>query len=155
MAADCNRSAGLFDVRVKLAVYELFAERSRRPSPVEVAGRLNADVSEVLAAYKRLQAQRVLLLEPDGASIRMAPPFSGLPTQHQVRIANQTYSANCAWDALGIPAAMHESALVSSRCEQTREPLRLEVGPCGPAQTQWLFHCEVPAAHWWRDLVYT
>jgi hypothetical protein len=35
-------------------------------------------------AYARLRAQRVLALESDGESIRMAPPFSGVPTQHVV-----------------------------------------------------------------------
>src|SRR5262245_24783768 len=70
------------DLRIKLAAYHHFAETARRPTPDEVATRANSTVPEVLAAYQRLRAQRVLLLEADGASIRMAPPFSGVPTQH-------------------------------------------------------------------------
>ena len=73
-----------FDIQVKLAVYRHFAETGRRPSPGEVAGRVGSDVESVLDAYGRLRAQRVLVLEADGSSIRMAPPFSGVPTQHVV-----------------------------------------------------------------------
>lgn len=144
-----------FDTQVKLAIYRHFAETGRRPSPSEVAGRVGSAVEEVLAAYPRLRAQRVLALEADGASIRMAPPFSGVPTQHIVRAGGTQYFANCAWDALGEPAALHQPAVVHSRCEQSGEPLRLEVGLDGPEPSTWLFHCLVPAARWWDDIVFT
>jgi hypothetical protein len=29
------------------------------------------------------------------------------------------------------------------------------VGLNGPAPSDWLFHCLVPAAHWWDDIVFT
>jgi hypothetical protein len=106
-------------------------------------------------AYGRLRAQRLLLLEADGITIRMAPPFSGVPTQHRVMVDGVAFYANCAWDALGIPAALHRPGLVHSRCEASREPLVLEVGLDGPAPSSWLFHCLVPAAKWWEDLVFT
>ena len=143
------------DIRVKLGVYGHFAETGRRPSPSEVAARTAVDVEDVLAAYRRLGAQRLLVLEADGSSIRMAPPFSGVPTQHAVESCGSRYFANCAWDALGIPAALHRPATVHSRCEQTGEPLRLRVGLDGPEASEWLFHCLVPAAKWWDDIVFT
>ena len=144
-----------FDIRVKLAVYGHFAETGRPPAAGEVADRAGSDISGVLAAYGRLRAQRVLVLEADGASIRMAPPFSGVPTQHVVEAGGTRYFANCAWDALGVPAALHLSATVHSRCEQSGEPLRLDVGRQGPGPSDWLFHCLVPAAKWWEDIVFT
>jgi hypothetical protein len=147
------------DLRVKLAVYGQFAETGRCPSPDEIGARVGIAVPDVLDAYGHLRAQRVLLLEAVGASIRMAPPFSGVETQHVVSAGGVSYFANCAWDALGIPAALQQPATVHSRCEQSREPLRLAVGPNGPegpeASAGWLFHCAVPAAHWWDDLVFT
>jgi alkylmercury lyase-like protein len=144
-----------FDLEVKLAIYRHFAETARRPSPEDIAERVAAPVGEVLDAYQRLRTQRVLVLEPDGASIRMAPPFSGVVTQHRVDAGGLSYFANCAWDALGIPAALHQEATVHSRCEQSGEPFRLEVGLAGPEPSDWLFHCAVPAAHWWDDIVFT
>lgn len=147
------------DLQVKLAVYRSFAETGRRPSPEDVAERTGVPARDVLEAYGRLRAQRVLVLEADGASIRMAPPFSGVETQHLVESGGISYFANCAWDSLGIPAALQRPATVLSRCEQSMEPLRLRVGLGGPegpeAESGWLFHCAVPAANWWDDIVFT
>lgn len=143
------------DLEVKLAVYRHFAATGTRPTADQVARDVGADVSGVVEAYGSLRAQRVLFLEPDGASIRMAPPFSGVPTQHIVEAGAVSYFANCAWDALGIPAALGMPATVRSRCEQSLEPLRLDVGAAGPEPSDWLFHCLVPAARWWEDLVFT
>ena len=143
------------DTRVKLAVYRHFAETGSGPSPGEVAQRAGSDVGAVVAAYGRLRAQRVLVLEPDGASIRMAPPFSGVPTQHVVEAGGRRYFANCAWDALGVPAALHEPGTVHSRCGQSGEPFRLEVNLQGPEPSDWLVHCLVPAAKWRNDIVFT
>lgn len=144
-----------FDSRIKLALYAHFAETGLGPSPQEVAERAGTDVATVLDAYPRLCAQRVLVVEGDGSAIRMAPPFSGVPTQHRVNVGSVQYFANCAWDALAIPAALHRPGTVLSRCEQSHEPLRLEVGLDGPGPSDWLFHCLVPAAHWWDDIVFT
>jgi len=144
-----------FDTQVKLAVYRHFATTGMRPDIAEVAERTGSTSEKVLEAYARLRTQRVLLLEENGRDIRMAPPFSGIPTQHQVSVEGTRYFANCAWDALGIPAALGRPGLVESRCEASHEPLRLEVGLEGPEPSDWLFHCQVPAAHWWDDLVFT
>ena len=144
-----------FDVRVKLAVYRHFAENGARPTADVVAERVESNRQAVVEAYARLRAQRVLFLEPDGSSIRMAPPFSGVPTQHSVTSGGVSYFANCAWDALGIPAALHRAGTVHSRCEQTLEPLEMVVGDEGPPSSDWVFHCLVPAAQWWNDLVFT
>jgi len=142
-------------VSVKVAVYRHFAETTHRPEPHEVAERTGLAIADVLAAYRELRAQRLLLLEEDGATIRMAPPFSGVPTQHRARVDDREYFANCAWDALAIPAALRRPGRVLSRCEQSLDPLDLEVGRDGPEASTWLFHCLVPAAQWWDDLVFT
>ena len=144
-----------FDVEVKLAVYRYFAETAAPPTVRDLARRIDVSDAAVRESFARLRSQRLLLLEDDGESIRMAPPFSGVPTQHVVEAGGRAYYANCAWDALGIPAALHTEARVLSRCEQSGEPLRLSVGLGGPEPSSWLFHCPVPAAHWWDDLVFT
>jgi hypothetical protein len=144
-----------FDIQVKLAVYRHFAETGVRPSAEEVAGRVGSGFQAVLDSYQSLRAQRLLVLEPDGRSIRMASPFSGVPTQHVVEADGIRYWANCAWDALGIPAALHKQAMVHSRCEQSGEQLHLSVRLQGPEPSDWLFHCLVPAAQWWNDIVFT
>jgi len=143
------------DLTVKLAIYDHFAAVGMRPSLDEIAARAGAPVPETREALGRLRAQRVLVLEADAESIRMAPPFSGIPTQHRVTSAGLSYYANCAWDALGIPAALHRPATVHSRCEESLAPLELAVSESGPGTSDWLFHCVVPAAQWWDDIVFT
>jgi hypothetical protein len=144
-----------FDLEVKIAIYSYFAETGGRPSVEEISHRLDASAPEVTEANRRLRDLRVLVLESDGVTIRMAPPFSGVATQHVVKAGSVSYFANCAWDALGIPAALQQSAIVYSRCEQSLEPFRLEVNRNGPETSDWFFHCVVPAAHWWDDIVFT
>jgi hypothetical protein len=144
-----------FDTQVKLAIYNHFSETGRAPSPTEVVERVGSDVERVLNAYQTLRAQRVLVLEKDGSSIRMAPPFSGVPTQHRIEADGIQYFANCAWDALGVPAALHKPATIHSRCEQSGEPFLLNVKTGGPEPSDWLFHCLVPASQWWNDIVFT
>jgi hypothetical protein len=144
-----------FELRTKLAIYGHFAAVGRRPSLPEVAERAGASVEEVRESFGRLRAQRLLVLEADAESIRMAPPFSGVPTQHRVASGGVSYFANCAWDALGIAAALHRPAVVHSRCEQSMEPLELAVPDAGPEASDWVLHCVVAAAKWWDDIVFT
>src|SRR5215813_12804845 len=115
------------DTQTKLAIYRHFAETGQRPSLQDVAERVRADSGSIREVYTRLRQQRVLVLEPDGESIRMAPPFSGVPTQHVVETTERSYFANCAWDSLGIPAALHVPAVVHSRCGQSNAEFRLSV----------------------------
>jgi hypothetical protein len=117
--------------------------------------RVVSNPESVLDAYRRLRAQRLLVIEADGSSIRMASPFSGVPTQHVVEAGEIKYFANCAWDALGVLAALQKPGTIHSRCEQSGEPFHLNVGLQGPEPSDWLFHCLVPAAKWWDDIVFT
>jgi hypothetical protein len=141
--------------RAKLAIYEHFAAAGRRPTVADVAASTGVSVAEAREIFARLRTQRVLVLEADGESIRMAPPFSGVETQHRVVAGGVSYYANCAWDALGIPAALRRAGTVFSRCEQSLVPLELAVSEQGPEASDWLFHCVVPAAKWWEDIVFT
>ncbi len=143
------------DLEVKLAVYRHFAGTARRPSAGEIGATLGLPGDEVLASFRRLVGKRVLVLDDDGASIRMAPPFSGIPTQHVAVVEGREHFANCAWDVFGIVAACGGRGTALSRCEQSREPLELEIGNDGPEASDWLFHSAVPAARWWDDIVFT
>ena len=141
--------------RVRDAILETFAKTGIAPSPGDVAARLGSEVEPVLGAWNRLREGRAIVTGEDGVSIRMANPFSGIPTEHTFESAGVRYYANCAWDALGIPAALGRGGTVRSRCAHSGEPLRLELGEEGPEGCDWLFHSLVPAAHWWEDIVFT
>jgi hypothetical protein len=145
-----------FDVAVKLAIYETIAHASVVPTAADLADQLGSSTTDVEAAFHNLARQRLLVLEP-GASgrIRMAPPFSGVPTSFSVTVAGNRYYANCVWDALGIPAALGAGGEVSTHCAQSGEPLALQVSLQGPGPLECIAHFAVPAALWWDDIIYT
>ena len=86
----------------------------------------------------------------------MANPFSAVPTPHRVYADGRWCFANCAWDAFGISAALRRRR--SARDDERRGGDSLVADRAGrppPTPTAWLFHCAVPAAHWWKDIVFT
>jgi hypothetical protein len=145
-----------FDTAVKLNIYETIAETTKAPASVEVARALKTSVEEVEAAFARLHKKRLLVPEPGNPSrIRMAPPFSGIETPFLVRVQDKSYYANCVWDALGIPAALHEDAVVEASDGYSGEPINLEVRNGKPVPQECIIHFAVPAARWWDDIIYT
>ena len=144
-----------FDALVRQAVYRHVVDTTRAPDVEEMAAAVGADRSAIREAYARLRSRRLLVLAADGETIVMAPPFSGIPTQHRVRAGGKEYAANCSWDALGIAAALHAEAVVHSRCEQSGERLIIPIGASGPEPVPCVAHFAVPAARWWADIVYT
>jgi DNA-binding transcriptional MocR family regulator len=144
------------DTQVKLAVYDITGATGRVPNSREVSQRIDVGESEVLAAFERLHAKRLLLPEPgDPGRIRMAPPFSGIPTPFPVEANGKQYYANCVWDAYGVAAALHCDAFGRAPDGHTGEPLTLEVKNGAPVLKSYVAHFAVPAAHWWDDLIFT
>ena len=145
-----------FDTSVKLSIYEAIARTTRAPTSAEVAAALSASPEEVEAAFERLHQKRLLVPEPgDPSRIRMAPPFSGVETPFRVKVQDKVYYANCAWDALGIPAALHADAIIEAADGHSGEPMRLEVWKGRPAPQPCAIHFAVPSARWWDDIIYT
>ena len=141
---------------VKLEIYGTLAGTGNAPTASEVARAVALPLDDVAAAFARLHQRRLLVPEPgDPARIRMAPPFSGIETAFRVRAGDTTYHANCVWDALGIPAALHRDAIVDARDGQTGESMTLEIRGGAPVGTPCVIHFAVPAARWWTDIVYT
>ena len=145
-----------FDTAVKLNIYETITKTTKAPSTLDVAKALDARASEVEAAFERLHKKRLLVPEPgDSSRIRMAPPFSGIETPFLVRVNDKSYYANCAWDALGIPAALHTDAVIEASDGYSREAMTLEVRDGKVVPQTCAIHFAVPAARWWEDIVYT
>lgn len=135
--------------------YALFVELGRAPSAPEVALRANLPLAEVAAGWRELHDQHALVLKPGALEIRMANPFSGVPTPYRVQAAGRSWYANCAWDAFGICAALHCDGHLEWDCPDCGEPLSLEVRAAAPDRTDFVFHCLVPAREWWADIAFT
>ena len=145
-----------FETAVKMNIYETVAETTRVPSSAEVAAALNSTAGEVETAFRQLAQKRLLVMEPsDDSRIRMAPPFSGIETQHLVKIKEKSYYANCAWDAFGVAAALHQDADIASTCPDCGESLGYQIRDSRPLAQESAVHFAVPAAKWWEDIIYT
>jgi Alkylmercury lyase len=46
----------------------------------------------------------------------MANPFSAVPTAYRVHAVGRWWYGNCAWDAVGICAALHVDGSIESSC---------------------------------------
>jgi hypothetical protein len=143
------------DVALRNATYRLFVDRGRAPSPVEVADATGRTIEEVVAGWWRLQDAHAVVLDAAGTSIRMANPFSTVPTAHRVLAAGRWWYANCAWDAFGICAALHVDGRIESSCPDCGEPIAVGVEAGLPDRDDLLFHCLVPASAWWDDIAFT
>jgi hypothetical protein len=144
------------DTTVKLAIYQITADTSSIPNSTEVAAHTKFAESEVLAAFRRLHSKRLLVPEPDDPTrIRMAPPFSGIPTLFPVNARGRRYYSNCVWDAYGVATALHSDAVIPAQDGFSGEPLTLEVRNNQPVLQPYVAHFAVPAALWWDDIVFT
>jgi len=143
------------DLELRNLTYRLFVELGRAPSSDEVAEAAGFAREEVAAAWLRLHEAHALVLEPNATQIRMAHPFSAVPTPYRVEAAGRSWYANCAWDAFGICAALYVDGRVETACPDCGEPIAVEVRGGRSDDESLLFHCLVPAAHWWDDVVFT
>ena len=160
--------------QVRHFVYSHFAETTNPPSVNETAAHFNISAGEAGELYKELHNRHAFFLEPDQLAIRMANPFSGIPTDFKVHANGKTYFANCAWDMLGIPAALHCDAIIDAVCTESNETVRLEIkgGQITKSRSeanwtnyqstnsqstdsQLLIHFPLPFARWYDNLVFT
>jgi hypothetical protein len=136
------------------AIYQHFAatcEAPARPLLEEwCSGPATAD-----ANLRALHDTHAIVLAADG-SIRMALPFSAIPTAYRVSAADgRSWRANCAWDSLAIPAAIGVAARIEALWMDSGETVRLSVAGGRLSHTDGFVHFAIPAAHWWDDIVAT
>jgi hypothetical protein len=144
-----------FATTTKLWIYQRVADSGRVPTTTEISAGLDRPAEEVRAACDSLAEKRLLVLATETREIVMAPPFSAVATPFVAEVGGRRYFANCAWDALGIPAALHGAGTVRTSCADCGDPMTIEVAQDGPSPTDCLTHFAVPAALWWEDIVYT
>jgi len=151
-----------FDTSVRLEIQETFIDGLPTPTVESIAAELRASVADVAAAFERLAAARVIVLEPGTRSIVMSAPFAGRPTDFVVTVDAVKHHANCIWDALGIVAMLrgagHDAdAGIETHCADCGEALSVTIAgesvasrPAGVVA-----HFAVPAARWWADIGFT
>jgi hypothetical protein len=137
---------------IRLFVYQQFAETRRAPHVDEVAAHFALPHEEAGSAYEELHQRHALYLKPGTHEILMANPFSGVETPFQVHANGKMYFANCAWDSLGIPAALHAEAEIQASCAQSAEQIYLRVSGGQIQGSEALVHFLIPFREWYKDL---
>ena len=117
----------------------------RAPGCQEIATALGLNgPGDVRAILERLHELDLLYLDSDSREIRLAYPFSTIPTTHHVQFrdwpAAKPVYAPCAVDALGIPFMMDRDVSIESCCAYCEIPVVINVWnrrieSCMPAET--------------------
>ena len=143
------------DVELRNATYAAFVRLGRAPTAGELGTHLGINEDRVVASWHRLHDDHALVLNRRTAELRMLNPFSAVPTAYRVQASGHWWYANCAWDAFGICGALHVDGRIETSCPDCGEPLSIRVIDEQPDDDSLLFHCLVPAARWWNDIVFT
>lgn len=116
------------------------------------------DISEaaVVDAYRELHDRHVVVLEPGAADrLRMANPFSAVPTSFRVSIGNRWWWGNCIWDGLGIIAALGGNGTLATVCPDCGQPQAVTIADAVVQHGTGLAYVGVPAHSWWENIIYT
>ena len=119
-----------------------------------MAAATGLEPAEVEAAWRRLHDAHALVVDEAG-ELRMANPFSAVPTDYRVEADGRSWYANCAWDAFGVLAALHVDGRIETSCADCGDAVVVEVRDERPDDESLVFHILVPAAQWWDDIVFT
>lgn len=143
--------------QIRHFVYQYFADTIHPPSVDQAATHFNISIEEASEYYKELHNRHAFFLDLETLTIRMANPFSGIPTDFKVHADGKTYFANCAWDMLGIPAALHTDAVIEAVCTESGEEVGIEIhdGNLRFSIDDLRIHFPLPFSRWYDDLVFT
>ena len=144
-----------FDSKVRYYIYSHFVDNGEPPSVETVATALNENNESVRKSFQNLAIAHAIFLELGTEEIRIANPLSGIPTAFGVETESQSYFANCAWDALGIPAMLAVDANVEASCGDCGERIHLSIVSGEVSGPEVLTHFALPFKHWYADIIHT
>lgn len=144
----------VLDQEVRRHIYDQFIKTGMAPIAAEIATALSTPLAEVQTSLQRLAGAHMLVLQKDTSEVLMANPFSAVPTAFLAEAGERLYFGNCIWDVMGIPAMLHQDAVIRASCGDcgTAMILRITNGSLEPAEG--VAHFAIPAAHWWDDIVF-
>jgi hypothetical protein len=145
----------LLDREMRSFVYAHIVERGLPPLAEQAAAEFDIETGEARAAYERLHERHALFLDAETREVRMAFPFSAIPTRFRVRANDRWYWANCAWDMLGVPAALHSDTEIEAESARDGSPVHLSVNNGRLRGDDGVVHFPLPLQRWYDDLVFT
>ncbi len=133
-------------------IYQGFA-RNGAPPPLDALARdLAIPQTEARDTLRELGRRHAVTLTDDGDAVLMANPFSAVPTPFRVYAGGVDYWANCAWDMLGVPAALDADATIHATwaIDDTPATLRVENGEV--IGDEGIVHFLKPFRTWYDDI---
>lgn len=143
------------DRKIRNFVYSHFLEFQRPPALSEIAAHLGLSRDKIIDCLHRMHAGHVLVLESGKSEISMAMPFSATATGVRVLARGKSWWANCAWDALGIPAMLKTDAAIEASCPDCSEAIRIQVHEGVAEGNAEVIRFGVAPAHFWDNIVHT
>lgn len=145
------------DREVRIAIARSIKTRGRIPTIAAVAADISKDVATVDASFARMIEGRVFVPKKGSHEIYAYDPFCVGPTDFFVTVGDRVWFAICAWDALGIPAALGEAGVVETHCADCGEELVVEVDADGGTEVQtWtVLQVGVRPRDFWKDIYFT
>jgi hypothetical protein len=143
------------DGEMRSFVYAYIVEHGIPPAVEVAAAEFGIETGPARASYERLHERHALFLDTETREIRMAFPFSAIPTRFLVRVNERSYWANCAWDMLGVPAALHSDAEIEAEYAGDGSPAHLSVENGLLRGDDGVVHFPLPLRRWYDDLVFT
>lgn len=143
------------DLQIRHQIYQFFADRCRPPTSYEISERFKLPPDVVELAFRRLHDRHMIFLNAATGQIRMANPFSAVPTNYRVRAGEKVWWANCAWDTLGIAAALNLDVDIEANHPGDGQTLSLKVLRGEVTEPDLLVYFPLPCQQWYDDLVYT
>ncbi len=144
-----------FDLQVRYQIYHFFVNHCVAPSYQQIANSLNAENENVRVSFHKLHERHMIFLERNSDSIRMANPFSAIPTKFKVISGNKQWWANCAWDSLGIAAALKIDVQIKASYPDTQETVDLQVNDGIVDGKKHIVYFPLPCSQWYDDLIFT
>ena len=142
------------DLDVRRRVYDTALSRSTIPRKSDLAHSTGTTQEEVATSLRRLADAHMLVLQPENGEILMANPFSAVPTPFLVRSGSRSWYGNCIWDAMGIAAMIHNSAMLEASCGCCGSAIALAMPADLRDGDERVAHFAIPAARWWDDIVF-
>lgn len=145
-----------FDWMVRTQVYASFGRSGTTLSAQDLAAFTGSSSSRVKGALLKLQDARELVIDDTGERVLMAHPFSGVPTDFPVETSDFTCHANCAWDALSIPALLRCDGWTRTTCPASGEAIEFGVKRWNvEGDDGVVVHLLTPLRRAWDDIGFT
>ncbi|MDQ3525508.1 MAG: alkylmercury lyase family protein, partial [Chloroflexota bacterium] len=116
---------------------------------------LHLSEDDVLHALRSLDEMHSVFLTGDGRGVLMANPFSAVPTPFRVSADGVDYWANCAWDMLGVPAALGRDATIHATYAADDTTTEIQVVNGDVEGAPGIVHFQQPFRAWYDDLSHT